>query len=305
MFCDYASVGNFAVSPSAITAGDSEALFRMLVTTAMFQRRQDQQILRVLQGISAPMAAELTDQAGLQRLVRASPCPHVKSVASLRERCDLMKDPSTRRGDCRHRPGDDCHLKEHTVVLKRYGHFGKVPTSIALSIVESGARDLRDLFERSIATHRTRLGRAVALETSLCEAWRVNQKIASMFLSAVTNPDLSPGCTVPWARKIDWSYFVVVDSNVDLFFSSLGYEGRSTYDARRAFIRALAARIDLRDLDPRLRSFNPRLVQQAMYLFMSASNRRTLASDCSRLGSSACRQCPSSLRARCGLRAPN
>ena len=56
----------------------------------------------------------------------------------------------------------------------------------------------------------------MALERELSRAWRVNQKIASMFLSMVTNPDLSRG-VAPWTRGIDWTYYVVVDSNVDLF----------------------------------------------------------------------------------------
>jgi len=178
-----------------------------------------------------------------------------------------------------------------------------MPTSVALSIKESGARDLSGLVVRVIGAHRTRLARAIALETALSAAWRVSQKIASMFLSAVTNPDLSPASTVPWAKSVDWTYFVVVDSNVDLFLASIGYAGRGTYDARRNFIRALAARIDLRQLDGHLRAFNPRIVQQAMYLFMSATNRRVILGDCSHVGASACRRCPSMLAKRCSLRA--
>jgi len=77
----------------------------------------------------------------------------------------------------------------------------------------------------------------------------VNQKIASMFLSGVTNPDLSDG-TAPWARGVDWTYFVVVDSNVDLFLASIGYGGGLSYDARREFIRAIAQHIDLSALHP-------------------------------------------------------
>lgn len=50
-----------------------------------------------------------------------------------------------------------------------------------------------------------------------------------MFLSMVTNPDLSPGMT-SWRDGLDWTYYVVVDSNVDLFLASIGYRGGKSYD---------------------------------------------------------------------------
>ncbi|HET7756328.1 MAG TPA: hypothetical protein VFK87_03645, partial [Steroidobacteraceae bacterium] len=82
---------------------------------------------------------------------------------------------------------------------------------------------------------------------------------------AQSNPDLSSGMA-PWTHGLDWTYFVVVDSNVDLFLAASGYSGGRSYDARRAFVQKIADRIDLRRLDRRLRKYNPRLVQQAMNL---------------------------------------
>lgn len=126
----------------------------------------------------------------------------------------------------------------------------------------------------------------------------MNQKIASMFLSMITNPDLSRGMA-PWTRGIDWTHYVVVDSNVDLFLASIGYNGLGTYDARRDFIRELARGIDLTEFDGPLQSYNPRLVQQAMYLFMSTTNRRAAAADCMHMAPSACATCPRVLCRRC------
>jgi hypothetical protein len=302
MFCDTARVGAFAVDAADVRRGDGAALFRMLVVSAMFQRRQDQQILRILRGVPRAVAEELTDAPRLLALAASNPCEYGKSVEALRTACDLAKDPSTGQGVCGRRPDQPCALKEHTVTLKRYGHFGKMPTSVALAIHEEGARDLSDLVARIVRAGGTRRDRAVALEQALCAGWRVSQKIASMFLSAVTNPDLSPGCTVPWAERVDWRHFVVVDSNVDLLLASIGYTGLGTYDARRAFVQALAAQFDLRQFDRRLRAFNPRIVQQALYLFMSMANRRSLPEDCSWLGAAACARCPRALSARCGLK---
>jgi hypothetical protein len=297
-FCERERVGAFALDPALLAEGDADTLFRLLVMTTMFQRRQDQQILRVLRGMRASHAREVSDQARLLRLAARSRCACLRTNDSLIQRCDLGKDPETKRGRCGLHPELACHLKRHTVWLKRYGHFGKVPTSAALMLRDHGVDGLPQLYARVVRAHRRRLDRARALEGALSAAWRVSQKIASMFLSAVSNPDLSDGLC-PWRARIDWRYFVVVDSNVDLFLRSIGYAGGSSYDARRAFVQALAAQIDLRALDRRLHRDNPRLVQQAIYLFMSASNRRATPRDCMHQATSVCCRCPRTLSTRC------
>jgi hypothetical protein len=298
MFCDPSRVGSFAVERRALCAGDGRALFRLLVATSMFQRRQDVQILRILQGIGATDAAEISDADRLLALVDDGACEHMRTTQSLAESCDLDKDPQTRMGCCGANPDVACHMKRHTVLLKRYGHFGKVPTSIALMVRESGAGDLAELRRLVMKRERDPLARARALEQELSRAWRVNQKIASMFLSMITNPDLSRGLA-PWSVGIDWTYYVVVDSNVDLFLASIGYRGSGTYDARREFVRDLARGINLTDFDNGLQPFNPRLVQQAMYLFMSVANRRAAEADCMHLAPVPCGTCASAVRSRC------
>lgn len=298
MFCDPSRVGAFAVDRGALRAGDGRALFQLLVATAMFQRRQDVQILRILRGIWAADAAELCDADRLLALVDGSSCEHMRTTRSLAETCDLDKAQGTREGCCAANPSVPCHMKRHTVLLKRYGHFGKVPTSIALTVRESGAGDLPGLRQFVLKRERDPLARARALEEELSRAWRVNQKIASMFLSMITNPDLSQGLA-PWSRGIDWTYYVVIDSNVDLFLASIGYRGMGTYDARRDFVRELARTIDLTEFYDRLQPYNPRLVQQAMYLFMSLANRRAAETDCMHLAPAPCATCPSAVRRRC------
>jgi hypothetical protein len=301
MFSDPSRVGSFAVDEEELRAGHGPTLFRLLVTTAMFQRRQDVQILRILQGIKPYDAQELTDAARLLRLVDEGQCAHPRSQLGLLTLCDLAKDPTTRRGCCTANSQVACHLKRHTVLLKRYGHFGKVPTSLALVLRETGEKDLPGLYLAVLRLKRTRLERAIALEAALSKAWRVSQKIACMFLSTVSNPDLSPG-VAPWTSGVDWTHFVVIDSNVDLFLAAIGYTGIGTYDARREFVQRLAQRIDLRGLDRRLRSYNPRLVQQAMYLFMSVTNRRKAADDCMHAGPKACSVCPTTVASLCPAR---
>ncbi len=296
MYCDRARVGHFAVNPADLAAGRPAALFRVLIATTLFQRRQDRQVLRILQGIARDDAVELSSARRLIALVDACECPYARTVAALEERCDLTK--SAGRGTCKANRRVACHMKRHTVQLKRYGHFGKVPSSAALVLREAGARDLRALRARVLAATASPQDRAVALERVLMRAWRVSDKIAAMFLSAISNPDLSPGLA-PWSEGIDWTRYVLVDSNVDLFLASIRYRGPASYDARREFVQALARRIDLQAYRPGFHAYNPRLVQQAMYMFMSRTNRIATTSDCSHHGPGACRACPTVLSSRC------
>ena len=298
MFCDPSRVGHFAVSPEALRAGDAAALFKTLVATTMFQRRQDLQIQRVLRGISAEDTAELTDPARLLALADSG-CPHSKSIEALLSSCDLRKDEG--RGGCSAEPSRLCALKRHTELLKRYGHFGKVPTSIALTLRHHQTPDLPTLRRKIIASSRGPVDAAEALEAALSKAWRVSEKIAAMYLSMVTNPDLSPGFA-PWSEGVDWTHYVVIDSNVDLYLKASGYPGPWTYAWRRRFIQRLARTIDLSSLKPGLNPYNPRIVQQALYLFMSLSNRRAIERDCGALGEEACQRCLPTLRALCPRR---
>ena len=136
-FCEPGRIGAFAVAPAALAAGESTALFRLLVATAMFQRRQDVQIQRILRGIRRADGVELTSARRLLKLVDDAPCAFLKTNADLLGACDLSKDPVSKEGRCDANPAAPCHLKRHTVLLKRYGHFGKVPTSLALMLREA------------------------------------------------------------------------------------------------------------------------------------------------------------------------
>jgi hypothetical protein len=301
MFCRRDRVGYFAVDRSALAKGESEALFRLLVTMTMFQRRSDAQIMRVLRGIEHDDAGEMTNARRLFALADGG-CEYAQSLDALLDQCDLGKSPDTKRGTCGQHPSVACHLKRHTELLKRYGHFGKVPTSAALTLRAFGAADLSDLRTRVWNLYSDPHARAVALEEALSRSWRISNKIAAMYLSAVTNRDLS-GDLAPWADGVDADHFVVIDSNVDLFLNSVGYTGPMTYRARRAFVQALAARIHLDEMHQGLSRYNPRIVQQALYMFMSESNRRDALVDCCHRSPSSCKSCPRTLATNCSLHA--
>lgn len=301
MFADPARVGHFAVGVQELFAGEPRAYFRLLVATTMFQRRQDLQIQRVLRGIALADVSELTDLDGLRARSAACACPRGSSLDSLLTACDLTKTPSG-DGTCNASPTTACALKRHSVLLKRYGHFGKVPTSLAHAVYEAGAPDLPTLRATVLRESADPEEAAERLEAALTRAWRVSDKIAAMYLSMLANPDLS-GVAAPWATGLDWTRWVVIDSNVDLFLRAVGYRGTWTYDARRAFIQALAAEVDLSQMKPEVRAYNPRIVQQAAYLFMSATNRRASLVDCSHVGELACGLCPTIVQEICPRRA--
>lgn len=291
MFCREDRVGHFAVDAGALAAGDGRALFRLLVTMTMFQRRSDLQIMRVFRAIPRSDAHVMTDARELLRLADAGRCELARSLDEVKARCDLTKDRNSKLGTCGVRPDAPCHLKSHTELLKRYGHFGKVPTSAALMLRAHDATSLAQLKERIWSETTSPHERAKRLQAAISNSWRVSEKIAAMFLSAITNRDLS-GDLAPWADGVDSSQFVVIDSNVDLYLGAIGYTGPMTYWARRSFIQALARRVPLDEFRSGLQAYNPRLVQQALYMFMSDSNRRASAKDCSYANPPTCVKCP-------------
>ena len=298
MFCREDCVGHFAVDAKGLSTGDGDMLFRLLVTMTMFQKRSDRQIMRVLQGIAKRDAREMTDAAVLLELSDTLDCPNAGDLSLLKERCDLAKDLESKRGICNAYPNTHCHMKRHTELLKRYGHFGKMPTSAALAMRTNGVMSLVELKDRIWKDTECPIERSIALEQAISRSWRVSKKIASMFLSAVTNQDLS-GDLAPWSQGADTNHFVVIDSNVDLFLKATGYAGPKSYEARREFIQSLAMRVPLDKYRPTMRRYNPRIVQQALYMFMSESNRRASDSDCSHTFPPVCLTCSSTLLPIC------
>ena len=299
MFCNPARVGHFAVNQEDIATEQPDALFKLLVTVAMFQRLRDSHVMGILRGISAEDAADMTSVETLLALAQGCTCPHSHSNKSLIQLCDLTKKPETKRGTCTVAPELPCYLKHHTELLRRYGHFGKVPTSAALVISEHG--DLAQLRVRVLTEVADPLERAQQLEMALSKAWRISEKLSAMYLSLLTVPNLGLE-RPPWQEGIDWRYFVVVDRNVDAFLTTINYSGSGTYTARRTFVQALAEGVNLSALRPELTKNNPRLVQQAFYLFMSEPNRRTNQADCCQHGDKVCAKCPSVLSEKCPTR---
>lgn len=270
LLSDHRKVGAFAVPIEKIRANDPRALFRLLVSSILFQRRRDCVVRSFMLRLAPTSARELLDSETLLRLSAHTICGLGSTLDALVVHCDVSGRPSGLLS-CSFDNTDHCHIKRHSRLLRRYGDFGKAPTSAAQLLAANGVNDLPALRAKILSEIQDERQRACELERQLCRIFRVDKKIAAMFLSWLCNPDLTKGA--PWEAGIDWTYFVVIDSNVDAFLGDTNYCGGSSYEAKRQYISNLAAAIDLSRLDASLHPFNPRLVQQAIYVFKSVANR--------------------------------
>lgn len=114
----------------------------------------------------------------------------------------------------------------------------------------------------------------------LAEVHRIGTKLATMYVSALSTPVLAPGLA-PWWPRIDGNHLVVVDANVGRVIDLLRPRGPRTYAARAAWFRDVAMRVDLRKVRQDWPRCSPRLVQQAVYVFRSQSNRTAAGDRCS------------------------
>lgn len=275
-YCDPTRVGHFAVKPSELAAGHAPALFKLFVAMAMFQARRDVVIMQQQASMSGSKAQTLLSTTVLGQLVGRSHCDQLVSAATFDAGCSVQKNGGT--VDCFQHPGAPCHVKDATVLLNRMGDMGKLPTSAWLHAWQ-GRRLVALLKEiKTSELHPER--RAELLVERFSRIYRVGEKLATMFVSAVSTPALAPGLT-PWFPAVDGNALVIVDTNVAKAVDQLGRSGTAgSYQGRTRWIREQARTIDLREFSPDVPSFSPRLVQQALYAFCSKSNRVARADDC-------------------------
>lgn len=199
----------------------------------MFQRRSDLQIMRVLRGISHEDALELTDATQLLNLADNN-CEFARTLDAFFS-SNVTRCTQTKRGICGQRPKSTCHLKRHTELLKRYGHFGKMPTSAALMLREQGVSDLPSLRAQiweltggpSRASHRS-------WERAISRTWRVSEKIAAMYLRP-SRTEICPGTSRRGPTA--WTAITSLSSTATSisFLRAIDYRGPMTYRARRVF----------------------------------------------------------------------
>lgn len=123
----------------------------------------------------------------------------------------------------------------------------------------------------------SRTHRADSLVRALSEVHRVGRKLATMFVSLVSLPELAPGAT-PWFPLLDGNQLVVVDTNVAGAVALLAPEVDRTYVAQAKWIREAARSVELERFG--VPKYSPRMVQQSLYWFSSRSNREANSDPC-------------------------
>lgn len=208
-YCAPASVGAFAVSQKRLRRAEEAATFKLFVTLAMYQALRDVVVMRRQRQLPA---AEVEVVAGLrvvQDFIRSGRCPGSRRSDWLSGYCDVWK-----RGalvDCGRHSGLACDVKRATVSFNRMGDLGKLPASAYLTGWARGG--LRTLLRKIMRQEPSASRRAMLLVERLQQVHRVGRKLATLFVSALSTPALSPGLS-PWYPHVDGNVLVVVDTNV-------------------------------------------------------------------------------------------
>ncbi len=284
-YADTTRVGRFAVGVEAIAARDPEALFRLLILLASYQSRRDVDIMAIQRKMPARSVLALSSPRRLRILLDSAPCPHLRSASEFDERCDVRRDPRRKYASCMSRPRTPCHVKDATMAIGRMGDMGKMSTSAWLHL---GANGLERWFDETCEASADPRTRAAELVRRISTLYRIGQKLASMFVSALSVVELSG--LAPWWPEIDGSETLVIDGNVARAIQTWRPEGVRTYAALATWLIGIGRQIDLSQYQRTLPRHSPRLVQQAIYVFRSRSNRTALGDPCE---TSRCASCPS------------
>jgi hypothetical protein len=275
-YCDPKRIGAFAVVPTALSAGDDGAIFKLFVTLSMYQALRDVVIMRQQNSSSPAEMRVVADLASVSRAIAAHTCPMLATPELFEKGCDVSKHGA--KADCHTRPGLRCHVKTATMVFNRMGDMGKLPTSAWLQIWK--ANGLQKLLREVFGLEASPKHRAALLVERFARVHRVGRKLATMFVSALSTPALAPGLT-PWFPNVDGNDLVVVDTNVARCVDTLRRrDSPRTYAARERWIQEKATNMDLSTLRKDLPRYSPRMLQEALYTFSSKANRVAHSDPC-------------------------
>lgn len=296
-YCDPARVGHMAVNAQALARGEADALFRLLIVLAMYQSRRDVDVMRRQREMPARDARVMASAAHLAQRVASGRCELLRDAALFDAKCSVRRVFPAGHATCDFRPRTPCHVKQTTMAIGRMGDLGKYPTSAWLHVGRGGG--LPAAYDAACRAHDDPGARASALVESIAGIYHVGRKLATMYVSALSTPELVPGLT-PWAPAVGGSSLVIVDANVARVVDRLTPAGSpKTYSAREAWVRRVAATIHLEDFDPSLPSCSPRFVQQALYSFRSRANRAARHDRCA-----TARNCPDCVVEVCPFQTP-
>jgi hypothetical protein len=286
-FADPNRVGRFAVELEELRQRNDAALFRLLVLMGLYQSRRDVDIMSMQRTMPARAVDALASTRRLRLLVAQNRCEHLRTAAAFDSSCDVHRVIARETASCGHRPRSRCHVKDATLAIRRMNDMGMLPTSAWLLV---GPKGLGSWFDHACAATSSPTERARLLAARLATIRRIGPKLAAMYVSALSVPELTPGFA-PWWPEVDGSRLVVVDANVARLIDHLRRgRGPRTYERMASWLIAVADRIDLRALQGGLPASSPRLVQQALYVFRSRSNRVERRDGCA---TRPCNSCPS------------
>lgn len=285
-FADPSRVGGFAVELDKLAARQPEALFRLLVTVASYQSRRDVDIMRIQRSTPAGAVIAMTAPRRLRVLTDSGACRHLRDAGAFDAGCDVYRDFARGLATCRTHPRTRCHVKQATTAIGRMGDLGKMPTSAWLHL---GANGFERWLSETIASEADPHARAAALVARTASIFRVGTKLATMYVSALSVPELSG--IAPWFPEIDGARLVVVDANVARAIRIWRHgRARESYEQNSRWLLAAASQLDLSRVRPTFRPYVPRFVQQAIYVFRSHSNRKAQGDVCA---TTPCSSCPS------------
>lgn len=288
-YADRARVGRYAVSLDALAARDPDALFQLLITLAAYQSRRDVDIMRIQRTMPARQALAMISARRLRVLVERAPCRHLRDADTFDRACDVHRDFARERATCATRPRTACHVKDATMAIGRMGDLGKIPTSAWLHL---GPRGLTRWFDEICLSESDPHARAIQMIQRIAAIYHIGVKLASMFVSALTVPELAIGVAA-WAPELAGARVIVVDANVlHAIRRWRRDDGPVTYAANAQWFAAIASQLDLTKLRADLPRTSPRFVQQAVYLFRSRFNRTDYNDTCA---TTPCNACPSSI----------
>jgi hypothetical protein len=188
-YCDPDRIGTFAVTAEELMAGDEAAYFRLFVTLSMYQGRRDVLVMRQQRRLPRASMHVVADLASVKRAIGTHECAMLHSADTFEQGCDVSK--IGKLADCGKCPGARCHVKEATVAFNRMADMGKLPTSAWLRLWKDGG--VRELLDDVCRTDGSPTKRAALLVDSFMRVHRVGRKLATMFVSALSTPDLAPG----------------------------------------------------------------------------------------------------------------
>lgn len=288
-YADPGRVGSFAVDLEAVAARDPDALFQVLVTLAAYQSRRDVDIMEIQRATPRRQVTAMVSPRRLRVLVDRTTCENLRDAITFDGACDVRRDFARDRATCNTHPRTACHVKDATMAIGRMGDMGKTPTSAWLHLGPGG---LERWFKEVCAASQDAHARATDMIQRVAAIHRIGVKLASMFVTALTVPELGIGVAA-WTPEIAGSRLVVVDANVGHAIRTWRRgSGPNTYAANARWFVSAASRIDLSRLRAGLPRSSPRFVQQAVYLFRSRFNRAAHGDRCAAV---ACASCPSSL----------